>query len=249
MTDFNPKSKKVLLYSGGMDSWLISKIWEPDVKLYIDINSSYSKEEISKLDSDVIVLKDVLNLHSIEREDKIIPLRNLYFTAIATNYGDEICLGATYGDRVLDKSPEFAQKAGELFSFLYQKQHWTEERNIRINVDFKEYTKRELLKMYLDKGGTLEEAWNGSFSCYFPHDGKPCFKCKPCVRKVIAFMLNGMKFSDDVLSDVMAYLKLVMTQIDNGTYGRGAKEENDIKDAYLYLLQRDIKPSEGNIIL
>lgn len=25
--------KKVLLYSGGMDSWLIDKIWKPDVKL------------------------------------------------------------------------------------------------------------------------------------------------------------------------------------------------------------------------
>lgn len=27
--------KKVLLYSGGMDSWLIDKIWKPDVKLYV----------------------------------------------------------------------------------------------------------------------------------------------------------------------------------------------------------------------
>ena len=30
--------KKVLLYSGGLDSWLIDKLWNPDFKLYIDID-------------------------------------------------------------------------------------------------------------------------------------------------------------------------------------------------------------------
>lgn len=38
--------KKVLLYSGGMDSYLISKLWKPDVKLYVDLNSKYAKQEI-----------------------------------------------------------------------------------------------------------------------------------------------------------------------------------------------------------
>jgi len=41
--------KKVLLYSGGMDSWLIDKLWKPNVKLYIDTGGSYSKDEIAKL--------------------------------------------------------------------------------------------------------------------------------------------------------------------------------------------------------
>ena len=38
-------NKKVLLYSGGTDSWLIDKIWKPDVKLYIDIHGRYSEFE------------------------------------------------------------------------------------------------------------------------------------------------------------------------------------------------------------
>ena len=100
--------KKVLLYSGGMDSWLIDKIWKPDVKLYIDINGEYSKEEIKRLPNDVIVEK--LDLGRFEREDKIIPMRNLFFVTLASLYGEEICLGATAGDRVLDKSIEFKNK-------------------------------------------------------------------------------------------------------------------------------------------
>ena len=44
--------KKVLLYSGGMDSWLISHLWKPDVKLYIDTGSSYAAEERRRLPPD-----------------------------------------------------------------------------------------------------------------------------------------------------------------------------------------------------
>ena len=53
------------------------------------------------------------------RPDKIIPLRNLFFVMLASYYGDKICLGATYGDRVLDKSVIFAQKASGLLSFRF----------------------------------------------------------------------------------------------------------------------------------
>ena len=110
----NSYNNKVLLYSGGMDSWLIDKIWKPDVKLYVDMNTKYSQEEIKRLPSDVII--DKLDLSKWEREDKIIPLRNMYLIGIASNYGNEICLGATAGDRVLDKSPVFADIYEQLLS-------------------------------------------------------------------------------------------------------------------------------------
>ena len=78
----NSYNNKVLLYSGGMDSWLIDKIWKPDVKLYVDMNTKYSQEEIKRLPSDVII--DKLDLSKWEREDKIIPLRNMYLIGIAS---------------------------------------------------------------------------------------------------------------------------------------------------------------------
>lgn len=53
----------------------------------------------------------------------------------------QICLGATAGDRVLDKSPRFAEAASNLLSYLWQPQHWTKGRKIEICLDFKSMTK------------------------------------------------------------------------------------------------------------
>lgn len=222
--------KKVLLYSGGMDSWLISKIWNPDIKLYIDINSSYSKEEIKRLPKDVVL--ENLDLSKWEREDKIIPLRNLFFAMIGSFYGDEICLGATAGDRVLDKSPEFAKMSSQLLSFLYSKQHWTDERSIRINVDFKNNSKTMLVKKYKENGGDLDEAFNESFSCYCPDDkGNECWNCKPCFRKWVAFKNNGYNCPKEFEDKVVYYIeKEILPLIVSGNYGR-AQEEQEILNA------------------
>ena len=232
--------KKVLLYSGGMDSWLISKLWNPDVLLYVDMCTKYSKAEIARLPKDVIIEK--LDLSRWERPDAIIPLRNLYLIMIATNYGDEICLGATAGDRVLDKSFEFAEKASDLLSFLYSKQHWTEERNIKINLDFKNLTKKELLIKYLNQGGSLAEAANGSFSCYEPtldESGcwSECWQCKPCFRKYVSFKILGYDFGAKVDKLVKEYLDTeIIPSILAGNYGR-ADEEKDILEVYERLCQ------------
>ena len=237
--------KKVLLYSGGMDSWLISKIWKPDIKLYVDMNTRYSKDEMKHLSNDVIIEK--LDLSKWERGDKIIPLRNLYLVMMATNYGDIICLGATAGDRVLDKSYVFADKASNILSYLYSKQHWTEGRKIKIDLSYKDKSKRELLNLYFRQGGSLTEAWEKSFSCYNPNDGKPCFSCKPCFRKAAAFygcmVDNSLNpetiFNQAMIKSLHEYIKRnVISDALAGKTGRGKKEENDIIEFYLYLSEK-----------
>ena len=57
---------KVLLYSGGVDSWLINKLWKPDIKLYININGAYNKEEIKHLPPDVIIIDFLLEFLKIK---------------------------------------------------------------------------------------------------------------------------------------------------------------------------------------
>ena len=76
------------------------------------MNTRYSKEEMKRLPDDIVIEK--LDLSKWEREDKIIPLRNMYLIGIATNYGDEICLGATAGDRVLEKKGSHGLLARDL---------------------------------------------------------------------------------------------------------------------------------------
>lgn len=220
--------KKVLLYSGGLDSFLISYLWEPDIKLYFNIKGSYSKEEISKLPEDVQIID--FDLSEFEREDKIIPLRNLYFILMASNFGGHICLGATKGDRVLDKSLEFASKANDLLNYLYSPQWWLPKGRI-INIDFvfKNMNKKDLLKAYVEKGGDLETAYNKSFSCYYPDEfGDECWNCKPCFRKWIAFASMGYIKHYKPLTYIE---NNIIPLIKNGTYGRST-EEKIILDIY-----------------
>ena len=114
--------KKVLLYSGGMDSWLIDKIWKPDIKLFIDINTNSSNAELEHLPNDVVVTH-LRDLGKLERKsDFILPLRNAYLILMATNYGDDICLGANATDATLDKTYEFANKFTDRLNYMYGKQ-------------------------------------------------------------------------------------------------------------------------------
>ena len=117
--------KKILLYSGGMDSWLMNKLWKPDILVYVNLHGRYNAQEISHLPENCQILD--FDLSKYERPDKIIPLRNLFLVMLATiTYTEEkdeeieILLGATAGDRVLDKSLIFAEKTSDLLTYLYQ---------------------------------------------------------------------------------------------------------------------------------
>lgn len=224
--------QKILLYSGGMDSYLIDKLWKPDRRIYIDMHTRYSKQEINciKKRRDDVEFID-FPLGQWEREDKIIPLRNLYLPMVICNItGNEdvdICLGATAGDRVLDKSEEYVEKATDILSYLYQPQWWIPEgKKVRVNIDYKKYTKEDLLKMYMEQGGDLDKAYNESFSCYEPdEEGNICYLCKPCFRKFVAFASVGYEFPEEVLRKTIPYIgKEIIPQIEKGTYGRPTEE-------------------------
>lgn len=231
--------QKILLYSGGMDSYLIDKLWKPDRRIYVDMHTRYSQQEIDcikKRRNDVEFID--FPLGQWEREDKIIPLRNLYLPMVICNItGDEdvdICLGATNSDRVLDKSQEYVEKATDLLNYLYQPQWWIPNgKKVRVNIDYKKYTKEDLLKMYMEQGGDLDKAYNESFSCYEPdEEGNVCHRCKPCFRKFVAFASVGYEFPEEVLRKTIPYIgKDVIPQIESGKYGRPT-EEPYIVDIY-----------------
>ena len=231
--------KKVLLYSGGMDSWLMSKLWNPDIKLYVNMHTRYSENEMKKIreSEDDVTFVD-FPLGQWERDDAIIPLRNLYLCMVACNVTGsedvEILIGATAGDRVLDKSYEFVNKANDILNYLYTPQHWIPEgKKITVSIQYKDHTKTDLLKEFKLQGGDLEEAFTHSFSCYDPVDGHECWQCKPCFRKFVSFASTGYEFPEEVAATCCKYIKSeILPQIEEGTYGRGEQEEHDIVQVF-----------------
>lgn len=203
----NISNTRVLLYSGGMDSWLINKIWKPDLKLFVDMGTASSREERKRLPEDVEIV-EFQSLGQFERpQDFILPLRNLYLFMIASNYGEEICLGATSTDVVLDKTQEFAERATDLLGYMYQPQKWTPGRHPRLNVDFKKYSKSQLLGIYLNMGGAWETAYNETFSCFTPKDGKECRGCRACFLKLMAFIDNGIDLPREIVEPYLPYIR------------------------------------------
>lgn len=194
--------KKVQLYSGGMDSYIISKLWKPDVKLYIDYGTEQTEEEKKHLPEDVIIKE--LPIGEFQQDDGIctIPLRNLIFSAIAINYGDEVAIGGLASDLHFDKKPEFADKTTELFNSVMQKER--DHRTIKISVPFAKYTKTDLLVEFLKKGGTIEELQKNSWSCHTPNGDLPCGKCQACKAraKAIAEALKIMEEDNDGTSQI-----------------------------------------------
>ena len=180
--------KKVLLYSGGMDSWIIDKLWKPDIKLFIDIKTPSSKEERKRLPKDVIIKELDLSEYEEKTGSHLLPLRNLILAEIASYYGDTICIGSVGGSIHYDNNEKFRNDTEQLLNYLYSENN---SKKIKIELPYMNTSKEELVRLYKEKGGNLEEAFNNSFSCYEPVNGKECGECISCKQKIEAFKKNG----------------------------------------------------------
>ena len=58
-----------------------------------------------------------------------------------------------------------------------------------------------------DDGGSIEDAYNSTVSCYTPIDGKPCMSCTSCMSKFAAFYNNGYQFDDESIKRFMNYVE------------------------------------------
>lgn len=189
-----PSGKSILLFSGGLDSVLHAFLLKPNILLHIPHGTRSEAAELKNVlnyksshNSEIIIDRS-LRLGELERDDAIIPLRNLYFLTLASNYGEVLYLGGMSGDRSLDKSQEFFQSMEKLLTYLYQEQHWCTSRSFSISAPFKHKTKSELLAEYLEKGGE-SQAILRSRSCYEEKEVH-CGWCKACFRKWVALSLN-----------------------------------------------------------
>lgn len=210
---------KVMLYSGGLDSYIISKLWKPDIKLYINIHGDYSEQEVNRLPSDVKVV-DFSLLGDFELPSKHVPMRNLYFLMIASHYGDEVCLGATAGDKGnKDKTALFLKQTESMLQYLWGDKKC--KKDIKVNKEFIKYSKSELIEIYLNNGGDVNELKDKTFSCYTPIDNKECLNCFPCFRKFALLYAHGCQYSDEECLKMWEYIKknIIPTASEGGYKG------------------------------
>lgn len=186
--------KKVQLYSGGLDSYIISRLWKPDVKLYFDYGIPQNEEEKKHLPDDVIIKKIELSEYMQNDGLNTIPLRNLLFATLAVNYGDVIAIGGLKSDLHYDKKPEFVEKTTQLFNSILQKER--QPKTVQVVVPFANYTKTDLICAFFEDGGLLDELNANSWSCHTPDNGKPCGHCQACKARNKAIIEAGIMYNE-----------------------------------------------------
>jgi 7-cyano-7-deazaguanine synthase len=210
-----PTGRTVLLFSGGMDSLMLAHLLNPHVLLYVRHGARYEAAELAGLERvrrwlpGPVTFSD-LPLGHLERPD--------------ANHGEDIVVGAMDGDRSLDKSPEFFRMASELLTYLYGEQHWCVGREVRVRAPFKDRTKTQLVRSFVEAGGS-PLALKASFSCYDPAGEQPCGQCKPCFRKWVALENNGIGTDGqwDAPPWEAPWLRAAWPRVAAGSY-RGAED-------------------------
>ena len=228
----NYSTGEVILFSGGMDSVALSKLYPKSKLLYFNLHTGYNEAEMRRLPERCEVID--IDLGQWERQDKIIPMRNLILVSIASMYGDIIYIGATAGDRVLDKSSVFLKFSSQILSYLWEPQHWTTGRDIQVLAPLKMMTKTQIVAACKSKKISLQELASESFSCYTPEHEvladklNECGKCKPCFRKWVAFENNGFRLDAMFREKAARYGLSIRSEI----LSRGSQEYNETCKAY-----------------
>lgn len=191
--------KKVLLFSGGLDSMLHEWLIKPDVLLYVDMKTSYSEREIEALNrlpsyyKERIVIKQ-LPLGEYERENKYLPYRNLILGAIAMQYGQYVYFGFNNHDNAPDKDDTFLRRTNKLFDHLnincMADMNW-DKPSYGFFAPFKDYSKTDLMRKCLSKEMPVEWIQNIR-SCYDGVSQKGCGVCNVCFNKAVALLNNGI---------------------------------------------------------
>jgi 7-cyano-7-deazaguanine synthase in queuosine biosynthesis len=229
--------KKVLLYSGGLDSYCASKLQDYNILLHINLNTSTEEIERKRLPNNVITFN--LEIGKFEVENSYLPLRNELMCLIASYYGEEIHLISLKGEgndiQGNDKNCIFTSLTEGVLNY-----HWYNLRDKiphKIIFPYKHLEKWQLLKLVIDKGYKPQEIFNDTFSCYKPlENGKECGLCWACINKWSAFALNNCTFMQDITEHIENFVENI--EKSNKSIGGQIELENFKKAVKLYRLNK-----------
>lgn len=183
--------KDILLFSGGLDSYIAYFYLNRPTCLFLDMKHKYSKIERDTvlnlqdyMKNELIFDDYTLNLEKWEQTDSIIPLRNIYMAMVATNYASNIWIVGVEGDHTQDKSPFAFAKMSKFLSYFC-------ERPIYVDSPFWNMTKTEHVAWYKKEGYSLSEL-KKTYSC-FSSSRIHCGHCPSCFRRWIAMYNNDIE--------------------------------------------------------
>jgi len=212
---------EILLYSGGLDSYVAWWYLGKPKTLYCRLGHRYEAMELEAIKRTIpgTVIDDTLvNLgRNWEEADANIPARNLFLVLVAGMYGaDKVWLVVQEGEmEIPDRSEEFFEMATGVCSFLLG-------REVVVDTPFRQMTKVDMVRWYMEQGLPVEELLK-TRSCYSKGD-KPCGECGACFRRIMSLRLNGVDEEMEVKVEDSKIVKEYYRKWKEGKY-RGKRGE------------------------
>jgi 7-cyano-7-deazaguanine synthase in queuosine biosynthesis len=201
----------ILLFSGGLDSYIAWHYLGKPKTLYCDLGHRYASLEVDAVRRLIptTIIDTRLNLADWEEKDAHIPLRNAFLIMIASHYDDQVSLVVQKGEMDLpDRSKWFFEKFEDILSDL--------RGQMQISSPFYAMTKTQMVQWYIHQGFSVRNLI-ATRSCFSP-GVVPCGNCAACFRRWVAFTNNG--FSEDYEQDITEYggIQEYVTKMKAGQY-------------------------------
>lgn len=178
--------KQVLLFSGGLDSFIAYHLLNKPKAIHFDIGTRYSiyeKETALKLVPDCIVDESLNFLGLYENlETSEIPMRNLFTIMVcAVKYSTNIIIGSMADDYMGDNRKDNLQDFATLLSKI-------SNRDITVTSPFWNMTKAEAVQEYVKNFGS--QGLLDTYSCFETEEA--CNSCISCLEKNVALFSGGI---------------------------------------------------------
>lgn len=202
--------KICILYSGGLDSFLMYK-WAKIYNPLDDIVCVYYKHGAESEAQEILRLPSFVDVRAVDwLGDKIkpqpkksdpfagaiyIPGRNMVFATLAASQelANEIWMGTLYDEdnsQATDKNEKFRSDTSSLLSYVLSP--FVDSVNIRFPFVDAKMSKLQTVAWALENDVSKEELLSTT-SCWHNVSGVPCGNCKQCAKRMLVFELNGIK--------------------------------------------------------
>jgi 7-cyano-7-deazaguanine synthase in queuosine biosynthesis len=206
----------IVLYSGGMDSYITYKYvgrssGDNDIvyPVYFSLGHRYEHQELAAVANTLgsKVMRDftLKGLGKVEDYFAHIPGRNAHLVLASLKYAvvksSKVFVWLTVQKdemSIPDRSEEFFEKMSEVCSVLVGSE-------VLVATPFRDMDKADMVAWYLSKGYSVDELLS-TWACYNSTSYIPCGECSACIRRYIALSINGLseEYRIDPLSSSLA---------------------------------------------